>query len=197
MSSDPFKNLLPKNGELYLYTSVFSADECDKLLNSLYESINWKQEKIRIFGKWVKQPRLSAWYGDDGKQYSYSGITLEAKQWIEPLLKIKNKIQSITNSEFNSGLLNYYRDGEDSMGWHRDNEKELGLQPVIGSISLGATRTFNMQHIKEKELKLSLELPTGSCLLMRGSTQHFWKHSVPKDSNCISPRLNITFRYVH
>ena len=197
MNSAPSKNLLPKDGEVHLFTGVFSAAESEKLLNSLYESINWKQERIRILGKWVKQPRLSAWYGDDGKQYSYSGLTLEAKQCNEVLLKIKNKVQAITNSEFNSGLLNYYRDGEDSMGWHRDNEKELGLQPVIGSISLGATRTFYMQHIKEKDLKLSVELPAGSCLLMRGSTQHFWKHSVPKDSRCTSPRLNITFRYVH
>ena len=196
MCSISYNNLLPKDGEVHLFTNVFSENESEKLLISLSESIDWKQEKIRLFGKWVKQPRLSAWYGDYGKQYSYSGITLEAKPWTKTLLKIKNKVQSVTGSKFNSGLLNFYRDGKDSKGWHQDNEKELGSQPIIGSISLGTTRSFRMQHIKEQDLKLTVKLPTGSCLLMHGDTQHFWRHSVPRDSNCTSPRLNITFRDV-
>ena len=197
MNPSSLKNLLSQDGEVYLFTNIFSVAESETLLLNLYESIDWQQEKIRIYGKLIKQPRLSAWYGDDGKKYSYSGITLVAKRWTKQLLKIKDITQAITHSTFNSGLLNYYRDGKDSMGWHRDNEKELGIQPVIGSISLGAKRTFKMHHIKDKNLKLHIKLPTGSCLLMRGDTQHFWKHSVPKDTRCLSPRLNITFRYVH
>ncbi len=196
MKSTLKNNLLPKDGEVFLFKNVYSVSESDRLLGSLYKSVEWKQEKIKLFGKWHRQPRLSAWYGERGKQYTYSGITLKAKPWNTTLLNIKSKIQTKTDAEFNSGLLNYYRNGQDSMGWHRDNEKELGPKPVIGSISLGATRTFCMQHIKDKQLKINVELSTGSYLIMQGDTQHFWRHCVPKQHKCSKPRLNITFRNV-
>ncbi len=189
-------NLLPKDGEVYLYTKLFSECESQTLFDLLYESIEWKQEQIKIFGKWVKQPRLSAWNGEPDIEYSYSGITLKAKPWNEPLLTIRSIIQRVTDFEFNSCLLNFYRNGQDSMGWHRDNEKELGSKPVICSISLGAHRTFQMQHINDKKSKLSVELPAGSCLLMQGDTQHFWKHSLPKQPKCNEARINLTFRKI-
>ncbi len=189
-------NLLPKDGEVYFHPGLFSEFESQILFNSLCDSIEWKQEEIKIFGKWVKQPRLSAWYGELNKEYSYSGITLKAKPWNQPLLAIKNKIQLAINYEFNSCLLNFYRNGQDSMGWHRDNEKELGRRPVICSVSLGTSRIFRMQHIKEKKSKVSIDLPSGSCLLMRGDAQQFWKHAIPKQPKCSKARINLTFRKI-
>jgi alkylated DNA repair dioxygenase AlkB len=190
-------NLLPKDGEVYLFDEHFSCSESEEFYNALLKNIAWEQTPIKIFGKWVMQPRLTAWYGNDGKQYSYSGVTLEAKSWNTELLLIKNKIQNKMNFEFNSALLNLYRDGHDYMGWHRDNEKELGAQPVIGSVSFGSSRIFRLQHIKEKNLKVSMELRSGSYLHMQGETQIFWRHCVPKQTSCSASRINITFRHVY
>ena len=142
----------------------------------------------------MMQPRLTAFYGDPAKPYSYSGITMQVKPWNEGLLAIKNKIEEVAGVTFTGVLLNQYRNGLDSMGWHRDNEKELGINPVIGSVSFGATRKFQFRNFTEKKKLQSLELSNGSFLLMKGSTQHAWEHRVPKSREDIGIRINLTFR---
>jgi alkylated DNA repair dioxygenase AlkB len=192
-------NLLPFNGEALLFPALFSKTESDDYLQQLITGINWKQEAIIIFGKEVMQPRLTAWYGDSDKSYSYSGITMHPQSWTSALLEIKKRIEPIANTHFTSALLNYYRDGKDSMGWHRDNEKELGLNPIIGSVSFGAARTFQLRNYADKNIVRSVELTHGSFLLMRGETQHYWEHRVPKAgarNGAMGARINITFRVI-
>ena len=149
-----------------------------------------------MFGKEIMQPRLTCWFGDTGISYSYSGIRMESQIWNKPLLEIKSRIERVAGVRFNGALLNFYRDGKDSMGWHRDNEKELGKNPVIGSVSLGGTRTFKFRDRLTKKEIISLDLSNGSLLVMAGESQHFWEHSIPKQSGSAIPRLNITFRVI-
>ena len=190
-------NILKIDGNVYYFPNFFTPLENNLFFHSLYENIEWKQESIKIFGKMILQPRLTAWYGDKDKCYSYSGITYTPELWTKDLLKIKDKIQNNNQYNFNSALLNLYRNGQDSMGWHRDNERELGAEPVIGSVSFGATRKLCFKHMTKNYLKLDLEIQPGSLLVMEGKTQKFWKHSIPKDKNCSEPRINITFRFIN
>lgn len=187
-------NLLPKDGDVRLYPAVFDEPKADRLFEALTEEIAWKQEPIRIFGKMVLQPRLTAWYGDEGRSYSYSGITMTPMSWTPSLLEIKARVEDIFGMSFNSALLNLYRDEKDSVGWHRDNEKELGPNPTIASVSFGVTREFQFRHGTEKNLRVTLPLPHGSVLLMSGETQHHWHHAIPKKRTSLGPRINITFR---
>jgi alkylated DNA repair dioxygenase AlkB len=189
-------NLLPVDGAVFFFPEFLLKEESNALLNDLLNNIPWKQEPINIFGKQVMQPRLTAWFGDAGKVYSYSGITLQPLPWTAALQKIKDKAEKISNHSFNSALLNLYRDGKDSMGWHRDNEKELGTNPVIASVSLGATRIFKLRHYNNKSLARSIALTHGSLLLMEAETQHYWEHQVAKTAKPTRPRINCTFRYV-
>lgn len=194
-STESFQ-ILPHSGDAVLYTHFFSQSESDTYFTLLLKEINWKQEPIKIFGKEIMQPRLTAWYGDSDKPYSYSGITMQPQQWKEPLITIKQKTESIAGVKFTSALLNCYRNGQDSMGWHRDNEKELGPHPVIGSVSFGGSRTFQFRNYKSKTEKKSLLLTHGSLLLMRGDTNNYWEHQVPKTSQEVRERVNITFRVI-
>lgn len=203
MSSQPFLfsentdvNLLPYKGAVFFFPGFFSKKNSDLLLNELLNNIAWKQEPIKIFGKQVMQPRLTAWYGDAGKQYSYSGITMQPFNWTNSLQQIKTAIETKTGLSFNSALLNLYRDGKDSMGWHRDNEKELGLNPSIASVSFGASRIFKLRDYNNKAITQSIALTHGSLLLMKGETQHFWEHQVAKTTKPVSTRINITFRQI-
>jgi len=188
-------NLLPFNGEALFFPALFSKTESDEHLKHLINDIAWKQEAIKIFGKQVMQPRLTAWYGDGDKSYSYSGITMHPHNWTTTLLQIKQRIETVAGVRFTSALLNYYRDGKDSMGWHRDNEKELGINPVIGSVSFGNSRTFQLRNYADKKIVHSIELTHGSLLLMRGETQHYWEHQLPKRA-VAGARINITFRVI-
>lgn len=190
------KNLLPKDGEAYFYSAFFTAVESERLWNILQQNIVWKQEPVMIMGKEIMQPRLTAWYGDEGKSYGYTGITMHPLAWTDDLLFIKNRIEIISGQNFNSALLNFYRDGNDSVGWHRDNEKSLGIDPVIGSVSFGTSRTFYFRHYKDKKLKEKLMLTNGSFLLMAGHTQHNWLHSIQKEPLVKTSRINITFRRI-
>lgn len=185
-------NILECDGEVYYYPNIFTKIEADELLSNLVDEIVWEQRPIVIFGREVMQPRLTAWYGE--KKYRYSGKTLEPLSWTQNLLTIKNKIEAIAGVEFNGALLNYYRDGQDSMGWHRDNEKELGENPTIASVSFGAIRRFYFRHYQKKDLKTSIELEHGSLLIMKGQTQTNWEHGLPKKSGLSLKRINITFR---
>jgi alkylated DNA repair dioxygenase AlkB len=164
-------------------------------LQKLKDEIDWKQESMNMYGKQVDFPRLTAWYGDNNKPYSFSGVTLQPKIWTKELLEIKQKIEPLSNVVFNSVLLNLYRCGNDSISWHTDAEKELGKNPVIASVNFGATRKFQLRHIKTNE-KVEIELTHGSLLIMQGELQHFWQHQVPKTSKIVNERINLTFRVI-
>ncbi|MCT4303355.1 alpha-ketoglutarate-dependent dioxygenase AlkB [Elizabethkingia anophelis] len=184
-----------RNGEYIYFPNFFSRSESDIYFQKLKASILWKQESMHMYGKEVLFPRLTAWYGDNDKPYSFSGITLEPLSWTKELLEIKNKIEPISKTKFNSVLLNKYRDGNDSISWHTDAEKELGTNPIIGSVNFGATRKFQLKHIETKE-KIEIELAHGSLLIMQGELQHFWQHQVPKTAKKINERINLTFRVI-
>ena len=185
-----------KDGELRLYPNLFSPKESEVFFALLKENVKWKQEEIRIHGKIIPIPRLTAWFGDAGKTYMYSGITVEPDPWIQTLLEIKSKIEEVSNVTFNSVLLNYYRNERDSVSWHSDDEPELGKNPIIGSVSFGDVRTFQLKHKIDKALKINKDLPDGSYLEMAGSTQHHWLHQIPKRTRKIGPRINLTFRII-
>lgn len=191
------KIIVNRDGEVVLYPNFFSIQESDKFFKDLYKGVNWKQETIKFFGKNMPLPRLTAWYGDEGKSYTYSGIVQNPEAWSNTLRKIKSQIEKVTEISFNSVLLNLYRDGKDSVSWHSDDETELGKNPIIASVSFGATRRFSLRHKQSKEHKIDIDLTNGSFLLMKGETQHFWQHQIAKTSKSIQPRINLTFRIIH
>ncbi|MDE0317753.1 MAG: alpha-ketoglutarate-dependent dioxygenase AlkB [Candidatus Poribacteria bacterium] len=190
------EEILIKDGELRLYPNLFSPEESKVFFIQLKDKIKWKQEKIKIHGKTIPVPRLTAWFGDAGKTYMYSGITVEPESWTPTLLKIKSKIEEVSNVTFNSVLLNFYRNERDSVSWHSDDEPELGKNPIIGSVSFGDVRTFQLKHKTDKTSKINKDLPDGSYLEMAGSTQHHWLHQIPKRTRKIGPRINLTFRII-
>ena len=189
-------NLLPFGGELYYVPNLLTREKSDEYFNQLFTEIRWKQEPIKIFGKEVMQPRLTAWYGDVEKPYAYSGITMAPDHWIHPLIEIKSVADQLSGAESSSALLNLYRDGNDGLGWHRDNEKVLGPTPTIASVSLGAVRSFQLRDYKDKKNLISLELQPGSVVIMRGASQQMWEHRVPKSKKVFGARINITFRII-
>ncbi len=191
------KNLLPRDGELFFYPYFFKEEESDFFFGYLLQNVKWPQDKIWMFNKYVDIPRLNAWYGEDNKNYSYSGIPMKPNPWLPQLVEIKDRIETISKVKFTSALINLYRDGKDSVDWHADDEPELGKNPVIGSVSFGETRVFKLRHLKDKSLKTDVELTHGSFALMRGETQHFWEHKIPKTAKQVKPRINLTFRVIH
>ncbi|WP_337066179.1 alpha-ketoglutarate-dependent dioxygenase AlkB family protein [Pontibacter sp. 13R65] len=184
------------DAEVYYVPAFFSQQESCHYFAQLQEQVAWQQEHISMFGKKLPMPRLTAWYGDKG--YTYSGLYNQPQPWLPVLQELKHKLEEQTGKPYNSVLLNFYRNGSDSMGWHADNEPELGQHPAIASLSFGGTRRFGFRHRYKKELQNHyLTLQHGSLLLMQGSTQHFWQHSIPKTATAVEPRINLTFRYVH
>lgn len=182
--------------DVQYFPAFFSKNESGLFLDELLRKIAWQTHAIRIFGKLRDQPRLSAWYGDPGTAYTYSGKRFEPLPWIAVLKEIKARIEPSCGIQFNSVLANRYRNGRDSMGVHSDDEKELGKNPVIGSVSFGEPRIFRLRHRIQKELKHDLELQDGSLLIMKGPTQHYWKHEVPKSTRVLRERINLTFRRI-
>ena len=167
------------------------------VMNQLIDEVPWRAENIVVWGKTYPQPRLIAWYGDVGMNYTYSGIQLVPLPWTPMLLDIKSRVEAATHTDFNSVLLNYYRDEQDSMGLHSDDEPELGERPILASISLGEERIFILRHKRAKALKpVRLKLASGSLLLMRGETQRYWKHGIDKETRPCGPRINLTFRRI-
>jgi alkylated DNA repair dioxygenase AlkB len=168
-----------------------------EILQRLIAEVPWRSENVIMWGRRVPQPRLTAWYGDAGADYAYSGIELDPLPWTPLLIAIKARIEEAAGSNFNSVLLNYYRDRHDSIGFHSDNEPELGDQPVIASLSLGEERTFILKHKRSKAIEpVRLQLGSGSLLLMRGDTQRCWRHGILKESRICGPRINLTFRRI-
>lgn len=185
-----------KDADVWYYPNFFSEEEREHYFNILRSQTKWKQDDITIFGKTHNQPRLTALYGNNKKTYSYSNITMYPQEFNRELLKIKSKIETIINENFTTCLLNLYRNGQDSNGWHSDNEKELGENPVIASVSFGAQRMFHLKHRYLPELKQKLILDSGSLLIMKGATQHNWLHQIPKTKKKVEARINLTFRIV-
>ncbi|MEM1260986.1 MAG: alpha-ketoglutarate-dependent dioxygenase AlkB [Pseudomonadota bacterium] len=185
------------DSEISLTPSFLAADDADKLLAELISDIAWEQRDIQLFGKTFKQPRLIAWHGDAGASYTYSGTRFEPRPWTKPLQRVRDAVSTSCKSPLNSVLLNLYRDGRDSMGMHADDEPELGPNPVIGSVSLGAERVLTLRHRYQKDQpSRRIPLPHGSLLVMRGPTQQYWKHGIAKQRRACAPRINLTFRHI-
>ncbi len=182
--------------EIIYYSDFLNPTEAAELFEHLLAVTRWQQDTITFFGKTHLQPRLTAFYGANNLSYIYSNIKMEATTWTPTLLGLKNKIELLSDCTFNSVLLNLYRDGKDSMGWHADDEKVLGPNPAIASITLGSERFFHLKHNEKTEHKVKIKLEKGSLLLMKGSTQHFYKHQIPKTTQEIGPRINLTFRLI-
>ena len=183
--------------DLLFDPAFLAANEAAHLLDQLTTEVAWEQRSIRIFGQQMPQPRLTAWYGDPQARYTYSGLAWEPRLWTPALLALRQRVEAATGACFNSVLLNLYRDGRDSMGWHADDEPELGAAPTIASLSLGATRRFRLRPCTGRpHAPFGLDLPSGSLLLMRGPTQQHWQHALPKTTRPLGPRLNLTFRWV-
>ncbi|GAA4230617.1 alpha-ketoglutarate-dependent dioxygenase AlkB [Postechiella marina] len=183
------------NGEYLYIPDFYDKIEADSYLNTFIENIKWKQESMNMYGKQIPFPRLTSWYGDSDKPYSFSGITLQPHPWSKELLEIKKDIEPKSGVQFNSVLLNRYRNGNDSISWHTDAEKELGENPIIASVNFGAERKFQLKHIETNE-KVEIVLKHGSLLIMMGELQHYWKHQVPKTKKVQAERVNLTFRVI-
>ncbi len=190
------KNLASQDGEIYLHKRFFSEVDAEQLFTKLLNSLAWQEEEIIIVGKKVKVPRLMCWYGDPDAVYQYSGVIHQPLPWTDELLEIRQHLEKFCGHAFNSVLANLYRDGQDSMGWHADKEKELGINPCIASLNLGDERMFRIRHNKTKE-SLDLILQQGDLLLMGGALQHHWRHCVPKTAKKKRPRINLTWRRIN
>ena len=195
MNLFPQENLLPQQGEAYYFGKVMSTAEANNYFEQLLDNIEWRQDEVIIFGKRIITKRETAWYGEEEFEYTYSKITRKAKLWTPQLRKLKQLVEQETGLEFNSCLLNLYHTGEEGMSWHSDAEAELGKQPAIASVSLGAERKFVLKHTTSGE-KVSVQLENGSLLLMQGETQSHWLHSLPKTKKVQAPRINLTFRRI-
>lgn len=189
----PLKNLLPKEGEMYDYGKIFSSEENVHLLEELVQKIPWKADELFIFGKKIISQRKVAWYGDEAYEYTYSHQTKRAIAWLPILKEIKNKVEVVTGECYNSCLANLYETGRVGMGWHSDDEKTIARDSAIASVSLGACRRFVLKNKRDKT-KIELALEGGSLLLMKGCTQRFWLHSLPKTRKPLGMRVNLTFR---
>lgn len=218
---DGFRILIP-NGELLYVEHFFDAKVSDRTVEYFQENdkfepsntqwadidaddleeikftnLKWKQDYIKMYGETIPLPRLTSWYGDSGSSYTYSGITSTPNGWNKGLLYIKQKIEAFSGANFNSVLLNWYRNGEDYLNWHADNEKELGHNPTIASANFGETRDFILRKNNDKTEKLVLPLKHGTLLVMKGEIQQHWQHSVPKRKKVLGSRFNLTFRAIH
>jgi alkylated DNA repair dioxygenase AlkB len=187
---------LPGGDAVYL-EAFFGRAEGDRLFADLLERTPWETGTLTLFGKTLEMPRRIAWHGDPGASYAYSGLRHAPAPWTPALREIKRRVEREAGTTFNGVLLNLYRTGRDSMSWHADDEPELGPEPVIASVSLGAARVFQLKHRTDRGLeRVSLELGHGSLLIMRGATQRHWLHQVPKTRAPVGPRINLTFRRI-
>ena len=191
-------DLLPiPDGEVLYAPSFLTPIDADAYLQRFLDGIAWEQHQLAIFGRQLPAPRLSAWYGHPEAHYTYSGLRLNPQPWTESLSMLKSQIEVFADATFNSVLLNQYRNGQDSMGGHCDDEPELGIKPTIASLSLGGERAFHLRHKRRKDLEtVKLLLGHGSLLIMRGATQTHWKHQLPKTKQALRCRLNLSFRLI-
>lgn len=182
--------------KLRYYQRFLTVDRANYYYKNFLETIPWQQEDVKVFGKVYAQPRLTSLHSDSLSSYTYSGLTLQPNPMTKTLFELLNLIQTVCEHDFNCVLLNLYRNGSDSNGWHADNEKELGKYPKIASFSFGADRFFHFKHRKIKEQRYKMELHHGSLLLMEGEMQKYWLHQIPKTKRQLEPRINLTFRKI-
>jgi alkylated DNA repair dioxygenase AlkB len=187
---------LADGGLVQVYEHWIASEDTKRIHAALRAEVPWAQRTIKMFGRDVLEPRETAWLGDPGAGYSYSGRDNVPVPWTPTLAMIRRRLERETGHVFNGVLANHYRDGSDSIGWHSDAERELGTNPVVASVSFGATRLFRMLHRRRSDLRLWLELTDGMLIVMAGATQHHWRHSVPKEKGSIGPRINLTFRRI-
>lgn len=196
-ASTRFQRIPMPDADVFYLARLELSQPDTLVLQSLIAEVPWRSEEVAMWGRRVPQPRLTAWYGDPGASYAYSGLQLDPLPWTSFLIDIKTRIEAAVGSPFNSVLLNYYRDDRDSIGFHSDDEPELGRRPVIASLSLGEERTFILKHRRSTRAgPVHLRLASGSLLLMKGDTQHHWRHGILKESRPCGPRVNLTFRQI-
>ncbi len=193
--SDRCVSYFQENGSLDWRNAQWRELSVGEFSRIEFANIKWKQDRIKLYGKDIPLPRLTSWYGDAGKSYTYSGISSNPNEWNDGLRYLK-KIEQCAELEFNSVLMNWYRDGEDYINWHADNEKELGRNPVVASANFGATRDFVIRNKVDRSVKIKMPLKHGTLLVMRGELQHFWEHAVPKRKKVMQSRINLTFRRI-
>ena len=189
-------NILVKDGAVYYYGKILSSEEANQYIDLLMRNIQWENDDLVFFGKHVTTKRKVAWYGDSEYRYTYSNTTKQALAWTKELSELKQIVEKHAETKFNSCLLNLYHNGNEGMGWHSDDEKPLGKNNTIASLSFGAERKFSFKH-KQTKQTVSLVLEHGSLLIMKGATQSNWLHSLPKSKNITQPRINLTFRTIH
>lgn len=188
---------IPLPAGFSFYPDFLSAAEAQHYFETLHEQVQWQRDSVSLFGKSHPIPRLHQWYADPGVRYRWSGLDMEPLIWLAPLSELRERLAAICDTPFNSVLVNLYRDGNDSMGWHADNEPELGPQPVVASLNLGVSRDFQLRRTGTTRVDRSCALPGGSLLLMAGTSQHDWQHAVPKRKRVTGARINLTFRWVN
>jgi alkylated DNA repair dioxygenase AlkB len=195
---DPSLAPIPlEDADIRFMHGFYRDEQARRAFEVLLRETAWKQETIRLWDKEMLQPRLSAWYGDPGTHYTYSGKTFAPLPWLESLRVIKDDVERVTGHRFNSVLLNLYRNEDDSVAWHSDSEPEFGAEPAIASLSLGETRLFRLRHRTRKDVKrVDIALTNGSLLLMAGRTQRCWQHAIEKQRQPCGPRINLTFRAI-
>ena len=188
-------NILNKDGTVNYYGKILSSEEANQYFDLLMQNVQWEKDEVIIFGKRITTKRKVAWYGDSEYLYTYSNTTKRALAWIKELSELKQILEELAGMKFNSCLLNLYQNGNEAMGWHSDDEKPLGKNNTIASLSFGAERKFSFKHKQTKQI-VSLVLEHGSLLMMKGATQSNWLHSLPKSKNITQPRINLTFRTI-
>ena len=189
-------NILPFDGETIFHSGFIAFEETQSIINQLTKEITWENEKFNLYGKEIIVKRKSAWFAENNLKYTYSKITRTPQNFIPILNELKQRIEIKSGAKFNSCLANLYHNGNEGMSWHADDEKELGLKPIIASLSLGASRRFSFKH-NETKRKVDLNLNSGDLLIMKGETQKNWVHALPKSKKVTAPRLNLTFRFIH
>lgn len=182
--------------DVTIIRGVLQAVEADRAFAALRAQIKWRQDYLRMFGEEIAVPRLEAWIADEGLDYTYSGIHHLPDPWFEELTQLRELVAGVAEASFNSVLCNLYRNGNDSVDWHADDEREFGALPVIGSLSLGATRRFDFRRVDDHATKVSMDLHHGDLVVMRGTTQELWRHRIPKTKKVVGARINLTFRNV-
>lgn len=187
--------ILDNDGNLFLEHKFLSNEEASSILHELILELEWSQEYIQMYGKTIRSPRLISWVGDKDAIYTYSGTVHQPREWHQRLAELRNRLMEYTNHSFNSVLCNWYKDGTDSMGWHSDNEPELGNNPYLASLSLGQTRIFKIRH-KKTGATHAIELENGSLITMSGKLQQYWQHCIPKTHKQVNSRINLTFRNI-
>ncbi|MCJ7467007.1 MAG: alpha-ketoglutarate-dependent dioxygenase AlkB [Maribacter sp.] len=184
------------NSDIVYYPNFLDLPLADYYFAIFKKTIAWQQDDIKVFGKVYRQPRLTALYADNGKPYSYSNLSMRPRDFTDDLLQIRQKVETLSHVRFTHCLLNLYRDGQDSNGWHADNEKSLGKNPIIASVSLGQERSFHLKHKTDPSCHHKMILAHGSLLMMQGETQQYWLHQIPKTKKVIGERINLTFRVI-